>query len=158
MARLLCLVVATALLLASAPLTLAADPEVCSVGYPNVFKVKNGQLPPGAPKFVRAAAPKLAAAVSARAHKHEGCTVDSWTIEAACSKTVKKGQPLSGGFKALYTGLLVDLKTKHKITCPDGGYSVVYEVRGIVPARNPNTVPTKAINTRFIDVVDGTYT
>lgn len=154
MARLHCLVVATVLLLASAP-ALASDPEVCSEGYPTVYGLKGGQLPAGA-KYVRAAAPKLAAAVSARAHKHEGCTVDSWTIEAACSKTVKKGEPLTGGFTAVANGLLVDLKTKHKITCPDGGYSVVYEVRGIVPARRPDTV--KGINTRFIDVVDGTYT
>ena len=84
MARLHCLVVATVLLLASAP-ALASDPEVCSEGYPTVYGLKGGQLPAGA-KYVRAAAPKLAAAVSARAHKHEGCTVDSWTIEAACSK------------------------------------------------------------------------
>lgn len=116
-------------------------------------------------------------------------------------QTVKKGEPLTGGFTAVANGLLVDLKTKHKITCPgeqarpactlssrtaaalrlaawavpwelrvpsslksprppaigrsrvarahtlprlrclpaDGGYSVVYEVRGIVPARRPDT-------------------
>lgn len=119
----------------------------------------------------------------------------------ACLQTVRKGEPLSGGFTALFTGLLVDLKTKHDIKCPvsrparlhafparlrccpgsipvddcnscrlraswldcmaetasaswlfvavyatdvwpamaclqDGRYSVVYEVRGIVPARN----------------------
>ncbi|KAL4451996.1 hypothetical protein ABPG75_007658 [Micractinium tetrahymenae] len=157
MARLPCLVVATALLLLAAPLARAddAEPEVCSTGYPTVYRLKDGQLPAGA-KLVRAAAPQLAAAVSARAHKHEGCKVVGWTVDAACSKTVKKGEPLSGGFTALHTGLLVDFKMQHRITCPDGGYTVVYEVRGIIPARNKSKV--KGINTRFVDVIDGTYT
>lgn len=87
MARLSCLVVATVLLLASAPFVLvdAADPEVCSEGYPTVYRLKGGKLPAGA-KVVRAAVPQLAAAVTARAHKHEGCTVVRWTVQAACSK------------------------------------------------------------------------